>query len=49
MEKIFAFIFQLTGWALVVLFVVSWRTWCCAELALFMLTLLNSPLTKLSH
>ena len=30
-------------------FVVSWRAWCCAELALFMLTLLHALLTKFSH
>ena len=30
-------------------FAVSWRAWCCAELALFMLTLLHAPSTKFIH
>jgi len=48
-EKKFSLHFSVTRMGSHGTFAVSWRAWCCAELALFMLTLLHAPSTKFIH
>jgi len=49
MGKKFSLDFSVTRMGSRGTFMVSWRAWCSAELALFMLTLLHAPSTKFSH
>jgi len=46
-EKKFSLHFSVTRMGSHGTFVVSWRAWCCAELALFMLTLLTCTVDKI--